>query len=390
MYDNPVSATGATQQLTPTQTRDLIGTTIPAKYFDGTDYVDFSFTYGGSTTVDLITAQPAPSFAVGDTVIFYTADLSSVSTNPQYITVDLRPQYSFFDTETVYQFCGLSSNRSNPTPATSVYAPPSWRWHDSLTGDRIFESNFTYNSGANYGYFRAQAGNDYYEPSFVEASFSAQSTFSAYSYRCCFYGNSLQSGRYVFFVSCPIISADSSVASGTDIGSGTTGSGSSGDITVNVDMSTTNGWLSDIADILSGLVDAIVGIFIPDDDDLLQWLDDMHALLERHFGSFIDAMFIIDEVFGAVHEDDAGGVAPGMSDVTVSTSTIGLPRDYTVSAYGVTFTFLARDWQMPLVPDGFSAFLSLFKEFQKIIYLIMFINMINNKLHHYLSPQDGT
>ena len=93
MYDNPVSATGATQQLTPTQTRDLIGTTIPAKYFDGTDYVDFSFTYGGSTTVDLITAQPAPSFAVGDTVIFYTADLSSVSTNPQYITVDLRPQY---------------------------------------------------------------------------------------------------------------------------------------------------------------------------------------------------------------------------------------------------------------------------------------------------------
>lgn len=387
MYDNPVQAVGTTKTLTPQETRDLIGSTISAQYYDGSSMVDFTFEYGGTAQLGtmLVDGMPTLSFAQGDTVIWYVAQVSP-NTNPQYITVDVRPRYSFFDTEYIAQMCGLTCGT---VPGTSVYSPPSWRWHTSYNGDTIVENQLTANS-AYYAICNVSINNTQQHFTFIDAVFDRQSTFSAYSDRALFYGNAAVNGYVYLILTCPTISDTSTMASGT--GAGTTGSGSSGDlnVTVDVDMSETNGWLSDIADILSGLVDAIVGIFIPDENDLLQWLDDMHDMLREHFGSFIDAMAIIDEVFDAVHEDSASGTAPGTSDISVTSSVISLPRDYTVSAYGVTFTFLARDWQMPLVPAGFSAFLSLFKDFQKILYLLLFVNMINDKLHHYLSPQDGT
>lgn len=385
-FDSSASATGTTKTLTPSETRALIGDTISAQYYDGSDMVEFTFSYGGSTTLSspFVDGSPSLTFAAGDAVIWYSAQVSP-NTNPQYITVDVCPRYSFFDTEVIQQMCGLTTDL---IPGVSAYSPPSWRWHTSYSGDLIIENQLTANT-----YYYAicdvsiNGSNKHF--TFIDADFSQQSTFSAYSDRALFYGNSAVNGWVYFVVTCPVVSSDSTMASGTNIGTGT----GVGDITVNVDvdMSETNGLLGTIANLISGLVDGIVSIFIPDEDFLLHWLDDMHDMLREHFGSFVDAMTIIDDVFDAVHGDTATGTGAGMSNVSVTSATIGLPSDITVPFYGgVSFKFESSDWQMPLVPAGFSGILGLFVDFQKIIYLIMFINMINNKLHHYLSPQDGT
>ena len=241
-----LSACAADIRLPPQETRDLIGATIPARCYNGTGYTDFNFSYGGTTQVISVTGSNVTGITAGDTVIYYTADLTTVSTDPQYITVDIRPEYSFFDTQYIYQYIALSSNYSYPTPATSAYAPPSWRWHDSRTGDVIYESQSTYNNGANYGYFRASADGSTWDSTFIEATLQGSSDFSAYSYRACFYGNSLQSGRYMLFISCPVVTDTSTMASGTGI-TGTSG-GSSGDVNVSVIVDN-----SDVVSALEGL-----------------------------------------------------------------------------------------------------------------------------------------
>lgn len=241
-----LSAYAAEIQLTPRETRDLIGATIPARCYNGNGYTDFTFSYGGTASVISVTGSNVAGISAGDTVIYYTADLTTVSTDPQYITCDIRPEYSFFDTQYIYQYIALSSNYSYPTPATSAYAPPSWRWHDSRTGDIIYESQSTYNNGANYGYFRTAVDGQTWDSTFVEALLQGSADFSAYSYRACFYGNSLQNGRYTLFVSCPKVTDTSTMASGTGI-TGTSGGGS-GDVNVSVIVDN-----SDVVSALSGL-----------------------------------------------------------------------------------------------------------------------------------------
>lgn len=368
-------ASGTTQTLTPQETRDLIGSTISAKCYDGSGYTDFSFSYGGTTQVVSVTASPTPGITAGDTVLYYVADLTTVSTDPQFITCDIRPEYSFFDTQTVYQYIALSSNYSYPTPATSAYAPPSWRWHDSLTGDKIFESDATYNNGANYGYFRCAAGGSTWDSTFVEASISSQSDFSAYSYRACFYGNSLQNGRYVLFISCPVVSSDSTMASGTGIGTTSSGGGS-GDITVNVDMTQTNGLLDSILQAIEGVVDAIAGLFVPSEDALTDFKDDMQDLLAEHLGGLYDAEQAVEDYAQTIADAD-----------TTATQTIRFPA---LAIPLGSATFRLGPYDIPLKPyaQDFSILWDALALAIDIIVTTAFINMCRKKLEIFLHP-DG-
>ena len=82
---------------------------------------------------------------------------------------------------------------------------------------------------------------------FVEGSFARHlRTFPHTRIRACFYGNSLQNGRYTLFISCPKVTDTSTMASGTGI-TGTSGGGS-GDVNVSVIVDN-----SDVVSALSGL-----------------------------------------------------------------------------------------------------------------------------------------
>lgn len=379
------AAAATTKTLTPTETRALIGDTISGSYFNGSAYVAIDFVYSGTSSIASVSSDSACLPTVGDTVLIYTHSGSiTVGTSNSYIQVDLQPEYSFFDTDEIHQYLGVSTGIP---VSVQTFQSPMWRWFLSSQGDKAFynDAETVAGSGTRANFKTVQDANMGF--TFVDADYVSQSTFSGYSYRAMFYGNTAKSGHVYLAVSCPVVSDASSMASGT----GNVTTSGTGGTTVNVDLTQTNSLLGTIADLISGLIDGIVAIFIPDEADLLDWLDAMHDMLREHFGSFIDAMTIIDDVFDAVHGDSASGTGAGMDNVSVTSATIGLPSDITVPFYGgVSFTLRADQWQMPLVPAGFSSVLGLFVDFQRIIYLILFVNMINDKLHHYLSPQDGT
>ena len=227
-----VSAETVTRTLTPSETRMLIGDTIAGKYYNGTEYIDFNFAYGGAGTI-LEYQQMAgntPLSAVGTPIIYYTAQIAP-SLDRNYIQVDLQPQYSFFDTDCVRQTCGLSfGNYVSP-----VYSSPSWRWRSSFNGEHLFENTVaaTYRATC-----RFSTSNSSYYGTFVDAEITNSSLFSAYSYRVCFYGNNASNGFMYFFITCPTVSDESTMASGT-FGTTTSGNSGSGDITVNVDVDMT-------------------------------------------------------------------------------------------------------------------------------------------------------
>ena len=363
------SASATTKTLTPAETRALIGDTIPAKYFNGSQYVDFDFQYSSTWSISSVSCADSCLPSAGQTVLIYSQSGSiSVGGSNSYIQVDLQPEYSFYDTEVIRQFIGVSSGSS---VSIAAYQSPAWRWFVSSQGDKAFynDSETSSGSGAQSCFY---VGFDSSMPfTFVDADYTSQSTFSAYSYRALFYGNSAKNGHLYLAVSCPVISDTSTMASGTG-GVTTAVTGGSGDITVNVDMTETNTFLGGILDFLEGLLQGIASLFVPSHDDFLEWLDDLHNLLREHFGAFVDTMLIIDSVFDSIPSNPEEELY------------IQLPYDVAVS--GVPMVFTMQDWTFPLVPTGWAWLVDMLKDFCDILVTIAFINMVRNRWEHFLDP----
>lgn len=221
--------------MTVADTFSLYGDTFPVTYYNGSEYVDTVATnnFSGSTKSGTITidGESVP-------VVFYqVTGLSSLSTAPSFITAELRPQYSIYDTYYIYQWCGLSSYAS---VASSVYSPPSWLYN-------IGGSDFLYEGTAVNGEYTAS----YNLSSFFGSSWSntkmtvipmdydgAISTYG-YSKRIRFYGNGKsQYNNFVFFISCPYVSGDAFGSSGTPVS--TTATSAVASVTVNVNVSVDN------------------------------------------------------------------------------------------------------------------------------------------------------
>ena len=242
------SCASADTVLTPAQLRGLVGDEISGKIYNGTDYTDVTFRYAFSSTVQRVD-DASLGLSVGQTVVCWDCSVSGFtpSTDPQFITVDLQPLYSFFDTQKVDMVCGLSA--ANDVSA-SVYSAPQWYWYQSGYGDRNFYNDFVSSGGVRscvVVYHNNAAVN--MGCTAVRAVMDSQSTFSAYSKRACFYGNSnyslFGSRGYLFFMTLPTVSDDSSYSSGTFLTSQT---GGTGDINVSVIVDN-----SDVVSAIDGL-----------------------------------------------------------------------------------------------------------------------------------------
>lgn len=218
--------------MTVSDTFALYGDSFSVTYYNGTDYVDTVATnnFSGATKSGTITidGESVP-------VVFYqVTGLQSLSTDPSFITAELRPQYSIYDTYYIYQWCGLSSYAS---VASSVYSPPSWLYN-------IGGSDLLYEGSANNGEYTVS----YNLSSFFGSSWSntkmtvipvdydgAVSTYG-YSKRIRFYGNGKsQYNNYVFFISCPYVSGDAFGSSGTPVSTSST-TAPAVSVTVNVSV----------------------------------------------------------------------------------------------------------------------------------------------------------
>lgn len=360
--------------LTQQETLQFIGNQIPVTYFDGSDYQETYATYNTAITGNNGSAEYSTS-PVGYVVdlqsprvwLEYTIPAVAANNNSSYTTFHLQPTYSIFDT--TYVYTAFAMTYGSNAPSSAVYNAPRSDWYIGGTIHH-YENTATY-SGNSENYARVKV-NGSINAVYVPISFSSQSTFSAYAVDCSFYGTG-GSGTRSFYVMCPYISYSASGASGTFDTSvsqtgGTTGSG---DINVNVDMTETNGLLGRIEIILSGIVDGIKGLFVPDDDFISDWVVDMKVLLEDHLGGLYQAVTLSVNFWNQFQE------------VTVKQS-IDIPA-CSVPLAGSTFTL--GPYSVPLKVSGLPSVL-----YDGIAYIIdflavmAFIKMCRNKLEIFLNP----
>lgn len=358
--------------MTVSDTFALYGDTFPVTYYNGSEYVDTvaSNNFSGSTKSGTITID-----GVSVPVVFYqVTGLTSLNTDPSFITAELRPQYSIYDTYYIYQWCGLSSYASI---SSSVYSPPSWLYNvggsDLLYEGSAVNSEYTvsYNLSSFFGSSWSST-----KMTVIPIDYDGASTTYGYSKRIRFYGNGKsQYNNYVFFISCPYISGDAFGSSGTPAATSSNQAGGNVNVTVDVivDMDETNSLLEDIWDgitgLASGIADALEGLFIPSTQALENFSDSVDGLLQETFGALYDAEDLTHEAW---HQLLTGSAV----------ETIYLPA-FSFSSEGVNYT-LSSGRAVQLKPFGgvggqFSLLYTTLATIIDIVSTILFLNMLRDK-----------
>ena len=279
--------------LTVQETRDIIGSTIPFTYYNGSTYVESTASYGGYFTCTEEISENPCGFVAGSTFLYYTCS-NNANNNVQHITFHMEPTYSIFDTEYIYTAFGLYG----PINISSSYQSPSSDWYISGSNVHFENSNET---SSDSGYLaRIRFTGNY--ASYIPIVHRSQSTFSAYSIDADFCGNAGWSPMY-FVVMCPYVSGDAFGQSGTFVTSGGSGGGSSvsgtgTDINVNVDvdMSETNSLLDSIKNGIVGLADTLVHVFVPTSEQIEDFHSDLVQLLDDTFSGQSETADALDAV----------------------------------------------------------------------------------------------
>lgn len=281
---NSSAAVSGGDYLSVSDARTLFGESLSVRYYmnDGNNsgYVDTTASYVGSSSVSSVFSDTNfDSVYSGAPFLVYRCETSSMSTSPNYITVRANPSFSIIDTDVLHTFIGCSFY-SDSQRISTIFTSPSWDWSNSHYENSATDS-FGYKA-----YFRSQVDGASWPFSFVPVDVYSNSAFSAYCSNANFYGNSDGGYGYTYIaIGLPYISSSASVQQGSDIGN--SGS-SSGDINVNVDMTETNGILSNVVNAITSLpatiVNGISSIFVPEEGFLDEKLED----LQDHFAWYDD------------------------------------------------------------------------------------------------------
>lgn len=355
--------------MTTSDALDVFGSEIDVQYYNGSEYVDTTARYLATSTVSSCDwSDPSGYLVSGTPCLIYSFSASGLNRDPSYITVDLQPQYSLFDTEFFYSFIGTSCSYELNT---SVYQSPQWEWY--VNGSRmVFEGNTVVpESGVLPRLSTARNINQKYI--FTPAYFSASSTFSAYSVRATFTGTGTYSGSVFIAIGCPYISSGAYGANGTI--TDTTPGSSGGDVNVTVDMSETNGLLGSLIDAVQGLasalLDGIKGLFVPSEDELTAFSKDMETLAQEHLGGLYQAWQLLEDFFD------------GLKNVS-SKDSITIPACHVPLAGE---TLILGPYTVPLKVEGMPAVL-----YESIAFIVdflvtaAFVNMCKRKLEIFLNP----
>lgn len=260
---------------------------IPFKYYNGSGFTDAVFTYNSTVSITSPSVHSASGSYTydGTTFLEYRASASGLNTNPSYITVDIQPTYSIFDTTQIHSVIALSDgNSTSKYLSTATYQSPAWDWMYDGTHYHI-ENHDESASGSGYYAYLTHSGRNF---TYICADLSSQSLASGYSYRATFSGNQIPTGSYYrLLIGVPYIDDDSSASPGTsDSGGG--GGGGGGDIIVTVNVNVDNsGVESRLDDVNSGLADINSALY-GQSGQTMPYFDSMENP-EYHFdGSTID------------------------------------------------------------------------------------------------------
>lgn len=334
----------------------VFGSSFTVTYYNGSEYVETTASYTNGTRTLQNNVGDYPS---GAECLQYTAPVVNLSHNPEYITLDLRPQYSIFNTSQLHTAIMIYCTSSASVPP---YQTPDWRW--TVNGN---ESVFHGVLDNNNNISTVTVASDVCI--YVPVSITQQSTFTANSVRVTVIAPvSVYNGNLYFYLAPPYLSNDAFGESGTG-GTTTTTSGSSGG--GEVDLEETNGLLDGILDAISGLGNMILGLFIPSQEFLEDWIDAMKELLEDHLGGIYQAIDEIVDMF-----DSITGVS---ASSTIHIDACNIPLA------GSTLTL--GNWDVPLKTQAIPQI-----AYDALAYIIdflvsaAFLNMCKRKLEIFLNP----
>lgn len=350
----------------------VFGSTIECRYPhpSGSGYVTGHFTYSGLHTASIGIHSTSGFSYTGGTFLMYTSDFNNVSSSPDYITIDIQPTYSIFNTTQIHSAILLSNVGYVNLQA---YDAPFWDWnyngssyHLEETGEERVGNNilgYVTSDGINYNY--------------VTCDFDSQNTTSGYSYRAGFSGVQPNSGYgFRLLIGLPYVSSGSTGTNGTF--SVTSGGSSGGDtnITVNVDMSETNeelqqqtGILSTISNWLSSffstLGNTVLSWFMPSQNFLSNWVTRIKNILYDHLSPWGD----MDDTISDVLQRIVAALGEG------GVESVEFPA---LSVPGTDFD--TRSISVPLWPSGSSSLQYWVELAVNLVSTIWVCNMVLNKI----------
>ena len=359
---NAAAALSGGKYLTPSETVAILGNSLEITYYDGSDYQTTTAVYVGADVAGGVDTmyQQTDYLQSGLATIIYKFS-GSVVNDPNYISVDFSPLFALLDVDQVHTVLGITATGSDIS--TSPWSTPQWIW--TCAGERT-----VFSGRADYGlHYRCQlsdtfAHGELYD--YIPVDWVHQGSTSAFSQRAVFsYAQPAQDGFYYLSFGCPYISDLGSIdtISGT---TGTTSSGSTGTVIVNVDMEETNTLLGGIADILSGIVDGVKGLFIPSQNALSTFVNAVDTLLHETFGIFYDNETLIHSALTQL--------------LTGSAQESIYFEGFTMSLAGTSFTF--PSFNVPLKPDNahMSLLYTALASAIDIVCTLAFINMLKHKI----------
>lgn len=116
------------------------------------------------------------------------------------------------------------------------------------------------------------------------------------------------------------------------------------------------------------LLDGIVGLFVPSEEDLESYNDKWNELLRSRFGALYESVDLIDEFAGTMK-------------LKAATNTISFPS-VSLNLAGVPFTF--GGWDVRVVPEGFDEVFDMLKWMISIIATLGMVNALRNKFERLL------
>lgn len=304
------------------------GNTFDVTYYNGSDYVTATATYTGGTRT---LATSAGNIPAGVECLQYTAPCTTISSNPTYITLEMHPQYSIFNTTQVHTAVFVYSTTSAAVPP---YQSPQWRWYVSGS-EMLFEGDLDNNNNL----VSATVASD--RCFYVNADITSQSTFSASSYKVTFIAPvSTYDNKLYFYIAPPYLSMDAYGSSGI-ITTGTTSqnqsdmSGIASGIGETVDiLEEHTGLLGDIIDFLHYIGECIAG-----DESEVSEVEPIETLPNPP--DWDDAMSQVESALDDIPDITAsGGFIWALYNLILSTS----PVIKFLVPFGLIITLLSYIW----------------------------------------------
>lgn len=376
--------------LTPSETIEFYGNSLPCTYYNGSEFKtvtlrptsNYVYHFAESSsryeTTDYITSSLS-------WIMYYSnVDVSDYVSNPNYVNIDITPNLTVFDCSDFYAAVATRCSTSGGTvqydqPFVSASAYDASFFDISAAGQTLRFSNSLLTTQDNSRYLCPCMTRDgltsMWSCLYVPVEWHTNTLSTVSTLRAGFYGATRNGGgdaaRFEVYLACPYVNpVGASVETGVVTGTTAPSGGS------DVDLTETNGLIGRVIQAVQNLgqsiLDGLKGLFIPDDDFMDQFSEDMDELAHDHLGGLYEAEQILVDMFGDF-------------DQVTAKNEIYIPAAHIPLAGA---DLVLGDWHVPLKVAGMPAIL-----YEGIAFIIdflalmAFLSMCRRKLEIFLVPE---